>query len=380
MNLFSYFLPTRVFFGSGSLQSLPELIKTHFFDKKRIFLATGRSFLKKAGLTDRILRLLENYTVILFDKIEPNPTSTTISEGLDEYKKHSCDLIIGFGGGSVLDAAKAIAILHNNHDRLEDYQSRSKNPLNQPEDYIAIPTTSGTSSEMTMWSVITNLEGTYKDLKKSIGWPTLYPKVAVIDPELTFSLPPYDTAVTGLDSLCQAIEGFWSKKHNPLSNIYCLEAIKLIVKYLPLAYTDGSNKLAREKMSFAMFLTGLGFSNSYTTSPHKVSFPITSFYHLPHGAACALTLPYFMEFIGSRKPELIHEIVGALGKKDYREAVQFLKNFVKGLGMPNRFSDIGLDRDDVLHLAKTSYVPVEKQEDPVPMSYEEYVEILESAL
>lgn len=380
MNTFSYHLPTKVIFGWEAVNNLPAIIKKHFPNKSRILLVTGTLALKKTGITDRILKLLSEFTVVLFDKVEPNPSSDAVHEGIELYKRSKCDLIIGVGGGSVIDTGKAIALLNNNKDSLENYQSGKVSPTNPSEDYIAISTTSGTSSEMTMWSVITNLEGVYKNTKKSIGHPFVYPKLAIIDPQLTVSLSPYQTASTGLDALSQAIEGCLSKKRNSLSTVYLLPAVKLIIKYLPVAYKDGENQEAREQMSFATFLTGLGFSNSRTMSPHKASYPITTHYNLPHGAACTLTLPYFMEYIGDHKPELLDDVVEALGCRDYKEACEFLKQFIKDLNMPTTLGELGVTKEGVMFIAKDSYVPVDKQEDPVPIEYEDYVEIIEKAL
>jgi alcohol dehydrogenase class IV len=381
MTNFKYFLPTEIIFGKDSISDLEEIIKKKFPEVKRILLVTGQHSLKKAGITDKILKLLENFTVVLFDKVEANPTSNSnsVNEGTEKYKRNNCEMVLAIGGGSVIDAGKAIAVLAKNNGSLEKYQG-GEEPKNDPAIMIAVPTTSGTSSEMTTWSVITNLEGAYKNTKKSFSSIKMYPKIAIIDPKLTLTLSKEQTASTGLDALSHAIEGYWSKKKNPLSDIYAIEAIKIIKEYLPIAYKDGENIEAREKMSFATLIAGLCFSNSRTSSPHKVSYPITTQYNLPHGAACMITLPYFMAFIGENEPEQVEEIVKALGCKTLKEAVEFLKNLVKNLGMPNKLSDLGITKEEIAYIAKNSYVEEENQEDPVKISYEKYLEILKTAL
>ena len=379
MKIYQYHLPTKIVFGIDSIIELPSLIKENFPKKKKILLVTGRYSLKKAGITDRILKILKRYTVVLFDKVEPNPTSDIVDAGIEEYKKNKCDMIIAVGGGSVIDTGKAISILVNNKESLETYQ-KGKDPVNEPETFIAIPTTSGTSSEMTIWSIITNLKGEYKNTKKSFASIKMYPKLALIDPKLTISLDKKQTASTGLDALSHSIEGYWSKKGNPLSDIYAINAIKLIVKYLPRAVKDGNDLEAREKMSFATLLAGMAFSNSRTGLPHKISYPITTQYNLPHGAACTITLPYFMEYIGDKDEKIIEEIVGALGFKKHKDAVKFLKKFIKDLGMPNKLSDLGIDKEDLQHIAKKTYMLTEKQLEPVKIEYKDYIKILENAL
>jgi len=378
MDIFKYSLPTKVVFGSDTINELPKLIKENFPKKSSILLVTGRSSLKKQGITDKFLKILEKYTIVLFDKVEANPTSDIVYEGIETYKKHRCDLVIAVGGGSVMDAGKAIAILVNNQKPLEVYQSGEK-PEHPSDDFIAIPTTSGTSSEMTVWSVITNKEGAYKNTKKSFSDEKMYPKLAVIDPKLTLGLSAYQTASTGLDVLSHAMEGFWSKKKNPISDLYALEAIKLVVKYLPTAYKNGSDLVAREKMSFATLLAGFAFSNSRTTSPHKVSYPLTTQYQLPHGAACAVTLPYFMHYIGKNDLDRLQPILNIFGVSQANEALNFLKTFIKDLDMPCTLKEVGVEEEDLDYIARKTYAPIEKQEDPVPLSFDDYLEVLKLA-
>jgi phosphonate metabolism-associated iron-containing alcohol dehydrogenase len=379
MKPYQYYLPTKIVFGTDSIAKLPDLIKENFPKKTKILLVTGRYSLKKAGITDKVLKILKKYTVVLFDKVEPNPTSDIVDAGIEEYKKNKCDMVVAVGGGSVIDTGKAIAILVNNKGSLESFQ-KGKEPTMEPETLIAVPTTSGTSSEMTIWSIITNLKGEYKNTKKSFASIKMYPKIAVIDPRLTTSLNAKQTASTGLDALSHSMEGYWSRKTNPLSNIYAINAIKLIVRYLPRAVQDGEDLEAREKMSLATFLAGLAFSNSRTGHPHKISYPITTQYNLPHGAACTITLPYFMEYIGDKDESMIEEVTQALGFDNYKSAVDFLKNFIKDLGMPNKLSDLGIEKEDLPHIAKKTYMPVEKQVEPVDIDYKDYLQILENAL
>ncbi|MDD5623978.1 MAG: iron-containing alcohol dehydrogenase [Candidatus Peribacteraceae bacterium] len=378
MSTFTYYLPTKIFFGWGSLASLPEVMTNEFPGKKRILLVTGRSSLRKEGKTDQILRLLKEHTVMLFEKVEANPTSQMVHEGMEQFRTHHCDMIIAVGGGSVLDAGKAMSILLTNEGTLESYQAGAA-PVHPPVDFLAIPTTSGTSSEITTWSVITNAQGIYRDVKKSIGDPKMYPKATIIDPELTVSLPPYQTACTGLDALCHAIEGSLSKKRNPLSTTYALDAIRIIVPALPRAFRNGADREAREQMSLGALLAGLAFGNSRTMSPHKASYPLTTQFNLPHGAACALTLPSFLEDIGERSPELLAGITEAMGCRDYREMIQALRSLTKDLGLPTTLRELGAEKEDIAFIARKSYVPVDKQEDPLPIEEDRYLAILQRA-
>lgn len=371
-----YYLPTKLVFGWGSIETLPEYIREIAPNAKRILFVTGRSAMKELGFTARTLTLLKKYNVVLFDKVETDPSIETIEKGLKILKEHKIDIVIGMGGGSVLDVGKAIAILSKNKGTVTEYQ-RGKKIEKEGLPFIAIPTTSGTSSEMTVFSVILTID---KNYKKSFSDIKMYPKIGIIDPELTVSMPPKLTASTGVDALCHAIEAYWSKKTQPLSRILALDALKLIIKYLPIAVKNGQNPEAREKMSLATMLAGLSFSNSRTTSPHKVSYPLTINFKVPHGAACALTLPYFMEFFGLQDEKIIKEILDILEVKDTKTGVLKLKKFIKSLGMPTRLRDIGATKKDLDYIVEKSYFPKKEQQDPVPMEKETFKKILETAL
>lgn len=376
---FEYFLPTRIVFGAGSIGTLSKHLKITFPNAQKIFLVTGRRFMNTTGLRDKLIKMLETYDLVLFDNVEPGPSSNTLDVGIAEFNKSKADIILAIGGGSVMDLGKAIAILAKNPGRLADYQSGVK-PIKEAVPFVAIPTTIGSASEMTTWSVVTNKEGHYVGKRKSFSDPKMYPRLAIIDPSLSLSLPAKETMETALDILSASIESYWSKKRNPISSAFALSAIQLSRTSIPWVMHESTNVDAREQLGLACLYSGLAVSNSRTGMPHKISYPLSTHYKLAHGAACMLTLPYFLEFFGMHNQREVSEIVAALGVSTPREAADSLRSIVRGAGMPTRLSEIGVDEEAIEFIIHDAYIPKELQEDPVSMSRDEVKQILRAAL
>jgi alcohol dehydrogenase class IV len=378
MNTFQYFLPTRIIFGRGTVASLPEYVRSEFPSARKILLVTGRTFLRSHAITDKIATLLSAYDVLMFDQVESGPTRQTLDAALAEEKRFRPDVVLGIGGGSAMDLAKAVAILARNPGTLEEYQ-QGKNMAHDAIPYVAVPTTTGTASEMTVWSVIINNAGMYAGKRKSFSDERMYPKLAVIDPDLTATLSPEATMGTALDILSASIESLWSKKRNPVSTCFAVQAITLALKHIPRVYADPHNLDEREQLCLASLFCGFAVSNSRTGAPHKVSYPLSSHYKVPHGAACMLSLPYFLEFIGEREPALLQDVLVATQCRSPKQAADLLRTLVRSVGFPNCLKDAGVALEDIEFIARNSYVPPQQQEDPVPMSYKEFVAILERA-
>lgn len=295
MMAFEFATANRIIFGAGKLNGLggqisPEHGRRVEARVKRLLLVRGKS-------SDAIPRLREMLSAqgIQINEFEVHgePTVEVVRAGVQAARE--CDMVIGLGGGSALDAGKAVSILSTNPGDVLDYLEvigKGKTFTNAPLPYIAIPTTAGTGTEVTRNAVIGSPE---HNVKVSLRSPLILPKVALVDPELTYTLPPAVTASTGLDAFTQLIEPFVSVKANPMTDAVCREGIRLAARSLRRAYSDGSDKEAREGMSLASLFGGLALANAALGAVHGFAGPLGGILHAPHGAICARLLPLVME-------------------------------------------------------------------------------------
>lgn len=295
--VFSLYIPTRIVFGCGEIK---RLATEKLPGKKALIVISSGTSMKKYGYLDKVIELLkENETEsVVFNKILPNPTKKHVMEAAALCKDEKCDFIVGLGGGSSIDSAKAIAVMACNPGDYWDYipAGTGKGRLvSKALPVVAIPTTAGTGTEADPWSVITN-----EDTKEKIGFGSelTYPALSIIDPELMLSIPPHLTAYQGFDAFFHAAEGFIANCSTPISDLYALEAIRLLYKYLPVAVADGRNIKARAKVAWASTLAGLVESTSSCTSEHSMEHTMSAYYpQLPHGAGLiAISEAYFETF------------------------------------------------------------------------------------
>ena len=295
--VFSLYIPTRIVFGCGEIK---RLATEKLPGKKALIVISSGISMKKYGYLDKVIELLkENETEsVVFNKILPNPTKKHVMEAAALCKDEKCDFIVGLGGGSSIDSAKAIAVMACNPGDYWDYipaGTGKGRPVSKALPVVAIPTTAGTGTEADPWSVITN-----EDTKEKIGFGSelTYPALSIIDPELMLSIPPHLTAYQGFDAFFHAAEGFIANCSTPISDLYALEAIRLLYKYLPVAVADGRNIKARAKVAWASTLAGLVESTSSCTSEHSMEHAMSAYYpQLPHGAGLiAISEAYFETF------------------------------------------------------------------------------------
>lgn len=340
--IWDYKQPVEILFGNGRIKELSSLIKEY----KKPLLATD-PFFKKNGLIDTIRSEIGECEV--FTNISPNPDIKEVNQCSVLVKEKKVDIIIALGGGSAIDLAKAVSVCV---EKIEDYHGTGKAFPPKHIPIIAIPTTAGTGSEVTCVSVLTNrLTGK----KAPIVSDKFYPKIAIIDPELTYSLPPAVTASTGIDVLCHAVEGYWSKGHQPICDALAIHAIKLVLQYLPIAYETPEDITAREKLAEASVIAGLAFTLPKTTSSHACSFPLTSIYHIPHGEACGLTLDYFARF---NSPDFrtngLAEELGYSTVDEFADAILLLK---KKVNLRCGLKDFNLSAEQIKELVRLSHHP-----------------------
>jgi len=285
---FEFATATRIVFGSGALREVGPLAREF---GRRALVVTGREARRAEPLLAR-LREAEISATLL--SVPGEPEVATVQRGTALAKRAGCELVIGFGGGSALDAAKAIAAMLTNSGDLSDYLEviGRAQPLVKPgAPFIAIPTTAGTGSEVTRNAVLASPE---HRVKVSLRSPLLLARAALVDPELTYDLPPALTATTGLDALTQLIEPFVSCRANPMTDALCVEGIRRAVRSLRIAFTDGHHATAREDMALASLFGGLALANAGLGAVHGFAGPIGGMFPAPHGAACAALLPHVM--------------------------------------------------------------------------------------
>lgn len=334
-------IKTKIKFGEGSLKALQEL------KNKNILIITD-PFMVKSKAIDKITANLENSTYQVFEDIVPDPPIETIVEGIETFKSVNPNVIIALGGGSAIDASKAIM----------DF---SKKILKTNEvEFIAIPTTSGTGSEVTSFSVITDKQ---KGCKHPLVSDDLLPDVAILDPELVKTVPNFITADTGMDVLTHAIEAYVSTNSNDFSDALAEKAIKLVFKYLVKAYKDGNDIEAREKMHNASCLAGMAFNQASLGINHSIAHVLGGKFHVPHGRTNSILLPHVIEYnsgiVGysntnysdtAIKYAQIAELVG-LGSSNVRMGVKNLVNEIKKLqkemNMPTKLTECKVNASDI---------------------------------
>ena len=291
----------------------------------------------------------------VFDRVVPEPPARCVDEGVKMIREGKCDIVIGVGGGSSLDVAKAVALMATNPGNVVDYAGIDRVPKpGLPK--ILIPTTAGTGSEASRSLVVTDENNVKRSIASSFG----ISDVAILDPMLTLSMPPPVTANTGMDALVHAIESYVSATTTPFAEILAIEAIRLIARNLPLAYSKGSHLTARYNMLLAASLAGLAFASSRLGIVHGLAYVIDTEYHLPHGRANAIMLPHVMEFNKTgnlakfgRIAQAMGEPVGGLSPYEAADkSVQAVKNLLAALQVPYRLSQYGIPKDDLPKLVE----------------------------
>jgi len=356
-NIFSFTGARKIVFGNGSFAGLAQ----HLVDlRARRPLVVLDKNLAATGFSARVVQVLDSSGMeyCLFDQVEPEPRLELADEGAKLALKKKCDAVIGIGGGSAMDVAKAVAVLATNKGKAADYLGLNKVP-GPGLPTIMIPTTAGTGSEVTFTAVFIR-----RNLKKKEGMnsPYLYPDLALLDPELTLSLPPGPTATTGLDALCHAIESYTSINASPMSEMMSLEAVRLISDNLRTCVHEGGNLEAREQMLLGSLYAGLGLANAGVTAVHSLSYPLGGKYGIPHGLANTILLLPVMAFnlpAALEKFAIIAEVMGEVADDlPLREAAYLALDAVEALiedcGIETKLGDFDIAEEDFPELAKVA--------------------------
>ncbi len=382
---FVFATATQIIFGAGAAKDVGAKTKNY---GQRALVVTGRD----SRRAEKLLASLEaNGKSAVTFAVAGEPELATVEQGTRLAKSEHCDFVIGFGGGSALDAAKAIAALLKNDDELLDYVEiigRGKALTKWSAPFIAIPTTAGTGSEVTRNAVLASPE---HKLKVSLRSPLMLARVAVIDPELTYDLPPALTASTGLDALTQLIEPYVCLSANPMTDGLCVEGIRRAARSLREAFANGQNKSAREDMAMASLFGGLALANAGLGAVHGLAGPIGGNFSAPHGVICAALLPHVMATniralrerdLSSNALDRYDRIARLLTGNPHATAdagVEWVRQLVSDLQIP-RLGSFGIRSEHAAELVGKSTQASSMKANPIALSREELADSLRQAL
>lgn len=373
------------YFGKGAREELPREIKERGF--KKVLVVTDKA-LFEVGVTAKVTEVLDKagieYTV--YSEVKPNPTIKNVLDGLAKCKDFEADVIVAVGGGSSIDTAKGISILMTNPDRIDVVSlNGASNTKNKGLPLIALPTTSGTAAEVTINYVITDEE---RKIKMVCVDPHDIPILAIVDSDLMASMPKSIAASTGMDALTHAVEGYITKAHNTMSDMFHMKAIQLIFENLPAAVNDKDEK-AIENMGLAQYIAGMGFSNVGLGIVHSMAHQLGAVYDTPHGVANAILLPTVMRFNGAVCADRFREILINIGRPDAAHLndqdvintfVWMIEELSKKVGITMRVKDTGCKEEDLEMLADKAMQDPCKPGNPREVSKEDFIRLFREAM
>lgn len=360
-------LPVKLAFGNNRHEQIFDYICE--IGGEVGVLVCSRSFAGN-GLADKLVKLSGGKIKAVFSDIRPNPTTDNVNACVDVMRSIGADFAVALGGGSPMDCCKAACAIAKGDDKIEAYHSGGKAiSADEAIPMIAVTTTSGTASEVTNISVLTDLA---KNLKQPMNDPAMYPKIAVIDPVLTLTVPPQITASTGLDVLSHAIESYWATLNQPICSACSVYAARLVFEYLERAYNHPDDLLAREKMAEASIVAGVAFSHPRTTGSHACSFPLTNIYGVPHGEACAFTLDYFVKFNAKHADEdgRIAAFARDCGFDTPDAMADEIAAMKRRMGMRTNLSQIGCTTDEQIRELTQKSMSMLMKRNPIELTEE----------
>ena len=372
------------FIGFNSIERLEKILKKNNF--RKIFLITGRKSFKNTDIKKIIFDILEEYDFYHFNDYTINPKVEDIKKGLDLFRKEKCDVIVAIGGGSVIDIGKCISLFSTNQGNIEDFILKKVKIKQRGIPLIRIPTTAGSGSEATHFAVVY-----IGKIKYSLAEPKyMQPQFVIVDAQFTLSLPNNVSAVSGMDAFCQAIESYWNINSTRKSKKYAKKAIGLIINNI-LKVVKNPDKKSRFNMSLAANFAGKAINITKTTACHAISYPITSFFNVPHGHAVALSLPSMIVFNSevSRKDILdprgikyvkktMKEIISMIGVTTFNEAKELITQLMEDIGLETKLKNLGIKTEEDINLIiKNGFNPDRVKNNPRKLTEAELRKILE---
>lgn len=381
--MFDILVPARIIFGSGTAGRLGEETLRY---GQRALLVTGKKSLVEGGGIDRIYPPLRaaGVEVIHFSGVDPEPTVKEVDDGRELVRKEAVNVVIGVGGGSALDVAKAVAGLAREEGETIDYFNGR--PITRPGiPFVAVPTTAGSGAEVTKNSVLVDPDTRRKQSIRSDLWMA---RSVIVDPILTFTAPRRVTAHSGMDAFTHALESFTSRFSNPVTEALSWQAILLIARNIYTAFSKGHDKEARENMALGSLMAGMAFNNSRLGAVHGLAHPIGVKYGLPHGLVCAILLPYVIRFNLGLCEQKYARVARELGvcpasAPDAEAAaslVKFVSQLIKRLEIPAKLGEVGLAREDIPELVRSSLESASLAANPRAANYHDLTALLEENL
>ena len=381
-----FMLNETSYFGKGAREELAPEIKNRGF--KKAFVVTDKS-LVECGVINKVTDVLEKAGIPfeVYSEVKPNPTIKNVTDGIEACKKSGADVIVAVGGGSSIDTAKGISIVMTNPDRADIVSlNGASNTVNRGMPVIALPTTSGTAAEVTINYVITDEE---REVKMVCVDPHDIPIMAIVDSDLMATMPKSLASATGMYALTHAVEGYITKAHNTMSDMFHMKAIKLIFKYLPSAVNEKDEE-AIEMMGLAQYIAGMGFSNVGLGIVHSMAHQLGAVYDTPHGLANAILLPTVMRFNGEdpATAQRFREILCEIGRPDAANLndqdvintfVWMISELSKSVGITQRVRDVGAKEEDFEMLADKAMQDPCKTGNPREVSKEDFIELFRRA-
>lgn len=382
MEGFKYYQPTEIRFGKGRLSEVGKAVARL---GKRCLLVTVPEFPAFASLYARVRKLLRDagLKTAHFDGVISNPTTEVITAGARLAREHGADVVLGLGGGSSMDSAKAIAVEATHPGTSWDYLFfREKQPTEKTLPVVTVTTTSGTGSQVTQVAVVTNPA---EKNKSALYNPILYPRTSIVDPELVMTAPPDVTASTGFDVFAHAFESYINPGGSPYTDLMALEAVRLAVGYLPKAVDDGTDLEARSRMAWADTLAGLCIANSGVTLPHGIGMAMSGFYpHVAHGRALAAVYPAMMRYTWQSAESKFAAVARIFDSslqtlsdsEAARRAGEVVDRFLRDINLWTRLADLGIPENEIRRLAEASLVLPDYKNHPRVASADDVFDLL----
>ena len=385
MSVNKFVLNETSYFGKGAREELPEEIRKRRF--KKVLVVTDKA-LVGCGVTAKVTEVLDRAGIAyeVYSEIKPNPTIKNVLDGVEVCRAAKADVIVAVGGGSSIDTAKGISIVMTNPDRADIVSLNGlSNTENRGLPIIALPTTSGTAAEVTINYVITDEE---REIKMVCVDPNDIPILSIVDSDLMASMPKSIAAATGMDALTHAVEGYITKAHNVMADMFHMKAIELIFKYLPAAVNEKDEE-SIEMMGLAQYIAGMGFSNVGLGIVHSMAHQLGAVYDTPHGIANAILLPTVMRFNGVVCADRFREILINIGRPDAAHLndqdvintfVWMISELSKSVGITQTVTDVGAKEEDFEMLADKAMQDPCKPGNPREVSKEDFIELYRQAM
>ncbi len=375
---FEFHLPTKIHFGYNTIKQLDHLP----FEIKRAFIVTDQGVLN-SGLVENVTNILKDHQIsyVIYSEVEPDPSVETVDKAAQMFQREEADALIAIGGGSPIDTAKGVRVIAGNGGSIRDYagvnliKQKSNIPL------IAIPTTSGTGSEVTIFAVFSDWE---ENRKVTVTSPFLAPDISIVDPKMTMTAPPAITAASGFDAFAHGAETFVSRASQPASDVLAFSAMSTVSKYLRRAVYNGEDVEARIKMAEASLLAGMAFNQSYLGLTHAIGSALSGHAHVSHGVAIGLLLPGVIRYNSISRMDKHIEMAGAFREIDRSlsdweiidQLIEDVSRLRDDIGLPQRLQQVGVKEDQLKMIAADSVKSGMWKFNPRQASEEEILELL----